>query len=169
MTQIHSIRPALTRFVCLLSTLLVLALGVPAVAQDVALTVLNSDSETPVQEYSLEDLDRLTQVTIVTSNEFVDAPTSFAGPLVRDVVSRSGGAATGTATLVAANDYEIMIDIAEFFEYDVVMATRADGNLLSRRTKGPIWIIYPMSDHPELQDASFNARLIWQLVRMELN
>ena len=142
--------------------------GTTALAENVALTVVNWGAEAPVVEYTLDDLDRLTQITIVTANDFVDAPTSFAGPLARDIVSRSGGTIKGTATLVAANDYEIMVDIEEFFEYDVVMATRANGDLLSRRTKGPIWIIYPMSDHPELQDASWNARLIWQLVRMEL-
>ena len=143
-------------------------LPVSAVADSV-FTVVKKGSDMGDQTYSLDDLDKLTQVTVLTSNDFVDGPTRFEGPLARDVISRIGGADTGKARLIAANDYEIMVDISEFFTYDVVLATRENGELLSRRTKGPIWLIYPMSDHPELQDASFNARLIWQLVRMELN
>lgn len=31
------------------------------------------------------------------------------------------------------------------------------------REKGPIWVIYPMNDHPELRSDTYNDRLVWQL------
>jgi hypothetical protein len=42
-----------------------------------------------------------------------------------------------------------------------------DGVPLSKRDKGPIWMIYPMSDHEELRDPVYNSRLIWQVVKLE--
>ena len=44
----------------------------------------------------------------------------------------------------------------------------ANGERLSRRDKGPIWLIYPLDDHEELKDPVYTIRLIWQLTAMEL-
>ncbi len=44
----------------------------------------------------------------------------------------------------------------------------ADGERLSLRDKGPLWLMYPIDDHAELQDPLYNVRLIWQLTSMEL-
>ena len=45
----------------------------------------------------------------------------------------------------------------------------ADGKKLSRRDKGPLWLMYPISDHAELNATrSTIPRLIWQVVRIEL-
>ena len=43
----------------------------------------------------------------------------------------------------------------------------ADGEKLSRREKGPLWLMYPISDHAELNDPIYLRRLIWQVVRIE--
>ena len=53
-------------------------------------------------------------------------------------------------------------------DYDVILAMWANGVRLSRRDKGPIWLMYPLDDHPELSEAKYSSRLVWQLVRMEL-
>ncbi|HSG35732.1 MAG TPA: oxidoreductase, partial [Sphingomonadaceae bacterium] len=74
----------------------------------------------------------------------------------------------GVGIFVAANDYKVEIPLEDFVRYDVIFATSMNGDRLSLRDKGPIWIIYPMSDHRELRDPAYNQRLIWQLVRIEL-
>ena len=50
----------------------------------------------------------------------------------------------------------------------MILAMQADGTRLSIRDKGPIWLMYPVDDFPELQDPKYNLRLIWQLTVMEL-
>ncbi len=52
-------------------------------------------------------------------------------------------------------------------EYDVIFAMSQNGERLSIRDKGPIWVIYPMTDNDELQDRVYNDRLIWQLVKVD--
>ena len=70
--------------------------------------------------------------------------------------------------MTAANDYTVEIQAAEFETYDVIFALDIDGEILSMRDKGPIWLMYPISDFEELQKPIYNNRLIWQLVRVEI-
>jgi len=50
----------------------------------------------------------------------------------------------------------------------VIFATSQDGIKFSLRDKGPIWVIYPMTDNRKLQDRVYNDRLIWQLVKVSV-
>ena len=117
--------------------------------------------------FTIEELLKLDQVEIVTANEFVDGKRVFSGPLIRDVLDISHANGAQHIRITAANDYQIEIDVEEFHKYDVILALSMDGVALSRRDKGPIWLIYPMSDFVELQDPVFNNRLIWQVVKVE--
>ncbi|MDA1287029.1 MAG: hypothetical protein O3A08_11495 [Proteobacteria bacterium] len=130
------------------------------------LTVESADGNVRVA-MTLEDLQHLTQTGIKTSNEFVDGVKSFRGPLARLVLLQCKGGTPETLTLTAANDYQIKVQAKEFFDYDVILALSMDGVLLSSRDKGPIWVIYPMSQHAELRDPVFNTGLIWQLNKMD--
>ena len=69
--------------------------------------------------------------------------------------------------LTAANDYFVDIPTGDFQAYDVILAMQADGKPLSRRDRGPLWLMYPISDHAELNDPVYFRRLIWQVVRIE--
>ena len=136
-----------------------------AIAQ-VALTVAVSGGDV-VKTFTLDELKALGEVEIRTSNEFVDGERLFRGPLVRDVLRASKAAESSRVWLTAANDYQVEVDPKEFFDYDAILALSMDGQPLSRRDKGPIWVIYPMSDNAELRDPVYNSRLIWQLVKLE--
>jgi hypothetical protein len=68
---------------------------------------------------------------------------------------------------VAANDYFVEIPTSDFLQYDAILAIEADGKPLSRREKGPIWLMYPISEFSELRNPEYLRRLIWQVVRIE--
>lgn len=148
----------------------VLGLASSSLASDQALlTIYRSvNGVSDVVELTREDLEQLDQFSLLTENEFVDGPTIFKGPLARDVLNTVGRGVLETVTLVAANDFTVEVPVAEFDKYDVVFALSADGKQLSSRDKGPIWVIYPISQHKELQDPIFNSRLIWQLIRINV-
>jgi hypothetical protein len=129
------------------------------------LVIEASDATT---EMSREEIDGLEQIVISTENDFSDGMTMFEGPLARDVFAAAGAPLEGVGVFIAANDYRVEIPLEDFAKYDVIFATSMNGNRLSLRDKGPIWLVYPMSDHVELQDSVFNSRLIWQLVKIEL-
>lgn len=149
-----------------LRALVVLALAVsaaPALA-DPILTLSNGEDTV---ELTLEDLLALPQHSVTTVTEYTDGAVTFTGPLARDVLDELGLNDADRVRLTAMNDYFIDVPTSDFAQYDVIMALEADGTRLSRRDKGPIWLMYPISDHEELADPVFNARLIWQLVSAE--
>jgi len=145
-----------------------LAMAVPQIvlAQETMLTVINTLTGEQVM-LSAADLMAVPQATVNTENEFVDAMTAFEGPLGRDVLALVGEGGS-IVVLTAVNDYAVEVPLKDFMNYDVIFAMSADGEVFSRRDKGPIWVVYPMSDHAELQDPVYNARLIWQLVKVEI-
>lgn len=122
----------------------------------------------PETRFSEEDLLALPQVTIRTRTEFTDGVVEFVGPLARDAMAMIDTSSATTIHAIASNDYAIDIPLSDLTEFDVILALQANGKRLSRRDKGPIWLMYPLDDHEVLQDSAYNIRLIWQLVAMEL-
>ena len=49
----------------------------------------------------------------------------------------------------------------------MILATRQDGKVLTRRNKGPIFIIYPLSDYPDLDQERTHSFMVWQAVRID--
>ncbi len=148
-----------------LAWVLVVAGAAPVVAAQPALTVSRGDDT--VVTLTMADLEALPQHALVTRNEFTDGPVTYVGPLARDVLARVGLDGFRYVRFIALNDYYIDVPTSDFERYDVIFAMEADGQRLSRRDKGPLWLMYPISDHPELADPIYNARLIWQVVEVE--
>ena len=148
----------------------IFALGMPvaAFAQDI-FSVIGPDG-TAVKSYSLEQLDALEQTTYVTKNPFIDGTSEFSGPLARVVLADAGQDMPKDAqlTVMAINDYKIDLPVSEILDFDVMLATRRDGETMSLREKGPIWIMYPISGNAELEDEAINSRLVWQLKSIQI-
>jgi hypothetical protein len=164
--------PVISRWSVLapLLMLLVGAMAVSAANSDEPALVLSRGGEESGETlgFTLEQLEALPQTTIVTENEFVDGMVTYHGPLVRDVLEHLGLDEAETLRFIAANDYYVDIPASDFRQYNAILAMEADGTRLSRRDKGPLWLMYPLSDHPELRgDPVYVTRLIWQIFRIE--
>ena len=155
--------PALSR--ALLIGVLALAPAGVAVADGPVLELIGADDA--ALDLSLEELEALPQTVVATENEFSDGVVSYRGPLVRDVLALVGLNDLDEVRFTAANDYFVDIPTRDFNDYDAILAMEADGEKLSRREKGPLWLMYPISDHSELRDPAYMRRLIWQVVRIE--
>ena len=68
--------------------------------------------------------------------------------------------------LPALNDYRVRIPIADFRRWPVMLALKMNGQYMSVRDKGPIWVVYPNHLDPELGQDAYQARWIWQLVEI---
>ena len=136
-----------------------------AAAGGPALQLVGAEDQT--LELSLEQLEAMPQVTVATENEFSDGVVNYRGPMVRDVLALVGLEQLDEVRFTAANDYFVDIPTEDFTNYDAILAMEADGEKLGRREKGPLWLMYPISDHSELRDPVYLRRLIWQVVRIE--
>ncbi|MCG6657666.1 molybdopterin-dependent oxidoreductase [Halomonas campisalis] len=112
-------------------------------------------------------LEALPPRELATSTVVTDGVNHFEGVLMRDLLERVG-AEGDTAVATALNDYVVDIPLEDFHDFDVVVATHMDGEKLTPRDKGPLWIVYPRDDHSELQDIRYDYRWVWQLERLEI-
>ena len=109
----------------------------------------------------------LLPASLETSTAVTDGVRRFDGFLMRDLLERIDAA--GTSVLATAlNDYSIEISVDEFHKFDVLVAYEMDGEALLPSDKGPLWIVYPRDDHPELQDIRYDYRWVWQLTRLDV-
>lgn len=154
-----------------LLVLLTISLVVPAAAQalgDLTLKIVDQNGNVESVSYSAEALLELDRTVVQTKNDYIDATKTFEGPSLRKLLESVDLKPSHAITLTALNDYRVTIPAEDVLNYDVIIAVLMDGERMSVREKGPFWVIYPMDQHPELQEPKFNDRLIWQLSSVEL-
>jgi hypothetical protein len=104
---------------------------------------------------------------LTTSTPFTDGVSTFVGVLASRLLDRLEATGTELRTL-ALNDYQVTIPIPEVREFPILLALDRDGHPLSVRERGPLWVIYPWTQHPDLDDRLRRQRSIWQLTRIEV-
>lgn len=129
---------------------------------DGAITNMNSATEAHLDLGAIRSLPRY---TLDTSTAVTDGVKRFEGVLMRDLLRLVG--ANGTAVEARAlNNYSVDIPIADFHDYDVILATHMDSRRLLASDKGPFWIVYPRDQWRQLQDIRYDYRWVWQLNRL---
>lgn len=116
----------------------------------------------PIAQFDRALLEQSGIQTLATRSEWTDGVQTFSGPLARAILDTTGAAGT-TLVAVALNDYQVNIPLSDVYDYPVILATTVEGKLLTRRDKGPLWIIYPRDDYPELANPETNTKWVWQL------
>jgi hypothetical protein len=117
--------------------------------------------------FDMAMLESIGTTTVVTDTPWTDKAVRFDGVLIARLLEVVG-ARGDTVEAVAINDYKIEIPVADFTDHPVILAYRMDGKRMRVRDKGPLWVIYPWSDFPDLKSEKYYNRSIWQVTVMEL-
>lgn len=112
--------------------------------------------------FDLAMLEGIGGTVIETSTAWTEGKSRFEGVLLSKLIE-SVGATGKTAITIAINDYKVEIPVSDFAKYPVILAYRMNGELLKIRDKGPLWIIYPQDQHPELKTKETQAKWVWQV------
>lgn len=104
---------------------------------------------------------------IETHTPWTDGVARFEGVLLSDVLT-AVGASGNLLYAEAINGYRIELPISDAEEFGVLLAMRMNGKVLSRRDKGPLWIVYPRDRLAEIRDERYDSRWVWQLNRLEV-
>ena len=94
-----------------------------------------------------------------------DGKVTFEGVLL-DKLMEMVGAEGKTVTAVALNDYVTTIPMEDFGRFGVLLSLKRDGQYMTVRDKGPLFIVYPYDDNTELQSQTYYGRSAWQLARL---
>jgi len=67
------------------------------------------------------------------------------------------------AEFSALNDYAVRIHLQDLSAYSALIAYRMNGEMMSVRNRGPLWLVLPLDDYPKLRTTFYRDRMIWQL------
>lgn len=144
--------------------LTILSVSTAWAAEPIILTV---HTGVKVFDYTLSMLDQLPQHEIRTDTPWTPEH-RFTGPLLSDLISETG-LNHKKIRAIALNDYAVELDPALTRTHPVLLATRMDNAPMRIRNKGPIWIVFPLQSHPELNVADVHSQMVWQLRRLEIS
>lgn len=117
--------------------------------------------------FDLAQLQALPATQVTTMTPWNDGESRYDGVRIRDLLEGLG-AAKHDILADAVNDYQVMIPREDVRDYDVIVAYAKDGRPLPEDDKGPLWIIYPFSEHTGLQKDLYFSRSVWQLNRLSV-
>ena len=93
--------------------------------------------------------------------------TTFEGPLLSAVLE-AAGAKGATLKVVALNDYSADVPMEDATDLNSILAVKMNGKPMSVRDKGPIFMIYPFDEKPELYNEKYFSRSVWQIKEIDV-
>lgn len=120
---------------------------------------------TEVSCLTLDDLREIGMTTVNTSKIWTEGVHEFNGVLLRDLLDHLD-AEGSEIEATAINDYAITIPISDAVADGPIIAYEMDGATMTRRQKGPLWVIYPFDSSSKYRTETVYSRSIWQLNRM---
>jgi hypothetical protein len=149
------------------------ARALEAPAGKVILTIRGSvtnANDSGAASFDLAMLQKLPSQTFSTKTPWFPQPRKFTGVTLQAMLDAVGASGTQSASVkaIALNDYRVDIPLEDFTKHGAMLAYWVDDKPMTVREKGPLIIIYPFDDEPELRNALHYSRAIWQLRSLEL-
>ncbi|MGM0534593.1 MAG: molybdopterin-dependent oxidoreductase [Pseudomonadota bacterium] len=152
----------------LLSLPLALASPLPAPSGDVLLTLCGDIAHTNVGDEAHFDramLEALPGRVIETKIPWQRGSGRYEGPLLHALLERVGADAE-QVLVQALNHYEAEVPVADFRRHDVILAMTRDGEPLTIREFGPLFVLYPFDETPALLTDAIRFRSVWHVERI---
>ena len=160
-----------------LSLVAAIGFGSAAVAQDiplpqgdVVLTISGAVGVTNADDTLIFDRDALAALgseTFETSTIWTEGLHVFEGVSLKTLIELIG-AEDGMLLATAINDYTVEIPVSDAVEGGPIIAYLMDGQEMSVRDKGPLWVVYPYDSTADYRTEVVYSRSIWQLDRIEV-
>lgn len=145
------------------AALMTLFFSFPAAASDEAVLTVRSGEAT--HSFSLDDLRAMGEREIHTTTIWSDGVQAFVGVSL-DVLMDQVGVSEGTLEAAAVNDYAVEIPLSDARPDGPIVAYLRNGEEMSLRDKGPLWIVYPYDSGAQFRTEEIYSRSIWQLNRI---
>ncbi len=116
-------------------------------------------------EFDAEMLDAMAATQLTTASPWHAQAVTFTGPSLSKVLNAVGAQGT-VLKMTAMNKYETSVPFGDAADFGPVLARRANGNELTVRQKGPLFMIYPFDKMPQLKSDTYYTRSIWQLQKI---
>ena len=118
--------------------------------------------------FDIPTLERLGLVEYSVHDPWLKETFTYTGVLMSDLLKYAGTFHTAQSVhMVALDDYQVDIPIADIKKWPILLATRVNGEYMSVDNYGPTRVIYPYGSH-SIDPTSHNDLWIWSLRSMEV-
>ena len=152
----------------LLATAPLAAETLPAPEGDVMITLsgaLENETADGVVQMDMAQLQAMPTQEFTTSTIWVEGDLTFTGVSLKALLKHAG-AMGSTIEAVALNDYKVEIPVDSLTDDAPIVAYLMNGEPMSPRDKGPLWIVYPYDSDADYRSEVIYSRSIWQLDRI---
>ena len=105
---------------------------------------------------------------LVTETPWTKGLHTFTGVPLADLMAWVG-AHGSTITANALNDYSVEVPLDDGQRFGALVVYLFDGQPMLSSDRGPLWIVYPFKDHPELQTETYYQRSVWNLYALTVH
>lgn len=135
-------------------------------------TSFSASRETPddAREIAVFDMEALKSLPVTrfeTSTIWTDGVLEFTGVSLHDLFQEID-IPSDIIRAVALNNYAVDIPVSDAIEGGPILAYHLNGEPMSVRDRGPLWIVYPYDSNPDYRSEDYYSRSIWQLRRIEI-
>ncbi|WP_141099326.1 molybdopterin-dependent oxidoreductase [Pseudomonas nitroreducens] len=121
-----------------------------------------------LRHYRLRDLEALPQTQRRAMLPDESQVSEWQGVRLSTLLAGFERADTQHLRVEALNDYSTLIPLGDLDAFEPILAYRRDGHSIGIAERGPLFVIYPMVDHPELRAQVYFNRTVWQVSRITL-
>lgn len=118
-------------------------------------------------QYDPAALETLGMYRLTTRTPWRDAPATFEGVRLNDLLAAHGLDDAQAIRVTAENDYSVVIPRTAWTDHDALVVTRVDGRAHSRRERGPIQFVFDFDRDPVVGEKSFEQNWVWMAARIE--
>jgi len=145
---------------------LTMGLASAVAAQDEE-AVLNVTLAGETHNFTLSDLQSMPVSSFETTTIWSDGIQTYEGTSLA-ALAELLGLTEGKILATAINDYTVEIPVSDAVEGGPIIAVLMNGEEMSVRDKGPLWIVYPYDSNKDYRSEVVYSRSIWQLDRIEV-
>ncbi len=154
----------------LITTLSAQANDLAAPSGKVVLSITGDIALTNGGDAARFDLDMLRQLPVTsfkTNTIWTQGVQEFTGVSL-DTLAQHVGMSGAHLTVSAINDYHVDIPLSDARQGGPIVAYLRNGEEMSVRNRGPLWIVYPYDQSPEFRTEIIYSRSVWQLDRIKV-
>lgn len=115
-------------------------------------------------EFTLSQLQALPQRELTTRHPWSEQRHTYKGADLSALLANLfAGQHIHTLYLQSLNGFSVAVNWQQLAPYQPMLAWSEDDIIMSRRNKGPLWLMLPYERLPEIQQAEFLHYMAWQL------
>ncbi len=150
-----------SRWLCLIA----LIMSGSVLASDRTVLAFTNNGQT--QHWTLSEMIDKADMNVITKTPWTDGLVTFRGVSSRHLLALVDKP-KADIKVTALNDYWAVIPYEDIVKYNPIFAVMQNEQTMSIRDKGPIWVIYPLTQHNELNNEVLHSRMVWQVASIEL-